>query len=576
MPRSLRPSRHTTLALCLGLATLAGAGEPPPRPFPAEDGWAAPSTLAQGTEGLIAGTTSRGAIEAGVACLREGGSAVDAALTVALAQVARAAGAWVSYAGILGAVVYEAKSGEVFALDAGFDRPRAEPDPATIPSAPTPSGRTALVPGFMAGVEALHQRFGSRPFAQLFQPAIEVAERGLVVDTVLGYCFGARREVLARLDATRATFEGPGRPYPTTGAVLRQPHLAATLRAVAAEGAAHMYRGAWAQQLVAAVQAEGGHLSLDDLASYRVRWEAPTQGTFGADQVHALGPTPLGGLHLVEGLQVLDALAPSPTTTAGPLTGPELRALGLTAQVGPLLTYLTPAQAAAFMPGVGLSRDRRLDRTQAGWIAQGLRARMQRPAVDARGHHSDAVVAVDAAGNAVALVHTINTETWGSTGLFVGGVSIPDAAHFQQAPLAAVPPGGRLPSPLEPYLVTREGAPRLVGASVGGGLHEATLAATYGVLRKGLDPQQAADMSRPLLALPPTPGAPLPDLAVIQGSIPGTTLAALRAAEASVIEVPALEARARLGNWVGIDLVPETGLRRGGAPSILSGDARAQ
>jgi gamma-glutamyltranspeptidase / glutathione hydrolase len=109
--------------------------------------------------------------------LKRGGSAADAVLTTALSQVALNAGATVSYAGILTAVYYDSSSGKVYSLNASWNTPRNETDPLSIPPQGTAFGRTALVPGFMAGVEALHQRFGRRPFAELFEPSIWLAEQ---------------------------------------------------------------------------------------------------------------------------------------------------------------------------------------------------------------------------------------------------------------------------------------------------------------------------------------------------------------------------------------------------------------
>ena len=72
---------------------------------------------------------------------------------------------WVSYAGIVSVIHYEAATGKVDTLSAGFGTCRAETDPASIPRPPSPSGRTALVPGFVAGAFAAHDRFGRLPWA---------------------------------------------------------------------------------------------------------------------------------------------------------------------------------------------------------------------------------------------------------------------------------------------------------------------------------------------------------------------------------------------------------------------------
>lgn len=142
-----------------------------------------PNNWADGSAGSIGSTTDPFAVHAGLKVLQEGGTAADAALTTALTQIALSAGSAVSYAGLLDALYYDASSGKVYSLNAGFNSVRAESDPASIPRAP--SGRTALVPGFMAGVQALHDRFGSKPFGELLGPAIWVAENGVPVSPMV-------------------------------------------------------------------------------------------------------------------------------------------------------------------------------------------------------------------------------------------------------------------------------------------------------------------------------------------------------------------------------------------------------
>jgi gamma-glutamyltranspeptidase/glutathione hydrolase len=89
------------------------------------------------------------------------------------------AGAAVSYSGILTAIYYGANTKKVYFLNASWNTPNYDADTSSIPPLGTPSGRTALVPGFMVGVRALHDRFGRRPFAELLEPSIWLAEKAL-------------------------------------------------------------------------------------------------------------------------------------------------------------------------------------------------------------------------------------------------------------------------------------------------------------------------------------------------------------------------------------------------------------
>ena len=101
------------------------------------------------------------------------------------------------------------------------------------------------------------------------------------------------------------------------------------------------------------------------------------------------------------------------------------------------LSYLTPEVTAFVLPGEEVTLESRLTKDWAERIWERMRAgELSLTLAPEDGTHSDAVVAVDRWGNAAAIVHSINTVTWGETGIFVDGISIPDAAAFQQAPMA--------------------------------------------------------------------------------------------------------------------------------------------
>lgn len=188
--------------------------------------------LAVGHQGIIAGSTGNVAVLAGRLALERGGSAVDAALATALTQICLAGGSWVSYAGFLQMMYHEAATGQIHNLNAAFNTVRNETDPATIPaddpedpSRPLPDGRTALVPGFMAGVEAAHRRWGVLPFETIFEPAVHFAENGFPVGQLLGGGIQRRKDVLSRLPETRAVFTKANGDFYERGDLFAQPHL---------------------------------------------------------------------------------------------------------------------------------------------------------------------------------------------------------------------------------------------------------------------------------------------------------------------------------------------------------------
>lgn len=100
---------------------------------------------------------------------------------------------------------------------------------------------------------------------------------------------------------------------------------------------------------------------------------------------------------------------------------------------------------------------------------------------------------VDADGDIAALCHSINTAMWGTTGIVVDGIPIPDPAAFQQPALAHLAPGDRLPMPVEPAIAFRHGRPILACSSIGAGLHPATVLGLHRVLALGQPVATAID-----------------------------------------------------------------------------------
>lgn len=160
--------------------------------------------------------------------------------------------------------------------------------------------------------------------------------------------------------------------------------------------------------------------------------------------------------------------------------------------------------------------------------------------------HSDGVVAVDARGNVAAILHTINTGGWGTTGIFVDGVSIPDSAAHQQQSILAVGPGGRIPDHGPPTIVLKNGKPVLAGSATGNGNVHTNWQSIYNVLGFSMSPQEAVD-------------APKVFGTTIQQSdfdVEVVDTARLLGAKLNVVE---RFAGNQLGFWVGLQIDPVTG-----------------
>jgi gamma-glutamyltranspeptidase/glutathione hydrolase len=539
------------------------------------------------SRGMVTGTTGSAAIEAGVDMLREGGSAADAAAATALAQICLAAGSWVSYAGIYSMVYFEASTGKLHNLNAGFNTIQAEDDPLGIPGPNLgdlgkgglsafqyeASGRTALTPGFMAGIEATHRRFGKLPLRAIFAPAIRYAEEGFPWTAGHAQQYAFRSSVLSRLPHTRSVVaKADGSPY-SAGENFRQPALAETLRRAAAEGISeYMYRGAWAEALVAAVRADGGRMTMADLRDYEVIWSEPTHASYHGHDIYSHGLPAAGGVSLAEAMNLAEL---SELSRKGRYSqSPE--ALFWLAQIAKPAFVLGSApvadgaglQAAIRSLGIDLSLPSRLSKrtSRALWDAMrsgrlpGIGAAAAVPA------HSDSVVAIDQWGNMAAVVHSINTVSWGSTGIFVEGISIPDSAAFQQHAVAAAGPGRRLPDPTNPGLVLKGGKPVMAFGSIGAGLHIRTVGSLIGVLDFGLTPQQAIN----------EPSIGCFEMGSIQRLTVGSKefapefLQAVRDLGQDVIESDPMR-----GYWIGIQVDPVTRELHGGSIRELAMGGRA-
>jgi len=457
--------------------------------------WPAQAKVVEGQLGLVAATMSPIAVHAGMEALRQGGTAADAAATVALTQITTALGSYVSYAGILQLVYYDAKSGKVSTLNGGWNSYLGETDPKSIPvddlgpvafgMKPTEGaeGRKTLVPGFMAGIEQMHKRFGRLPFRELFQPAIWYAENGVTISPMIEKFFSMREKYLSRTAEGRAFMNQAGDGLPKSGGRFVQAELAKTLRAVARSGSSYMYTGAWGEQFVQAVQREGGKATMEDMKRYRPIWEEPLSTTFLGHTVFVPGNSNGGGSQVLEALNLAEELKLDQMGSyqKDPKAFRTLsRILRKVEYDSYMAKYLRTNESSS------LSVDR-ISKAYAKAQASAL-DEVRDPPQPEDIHHSDSVVVVDRWGNVAALVHTINTVLWGTTGIVVGGIPISDAAGFQQASMAMIKPGDLVPHDMTPAIAMAGTRPVLAIASIGESLTPETVRVLVGTLANHLDP----------------------------------------------------------------------------------------
>ncbi|MEE9479642.1 MAG: gamma-glutamyltransferase [Kiloniellales bacterium] len=248
----------------------------------------------------------------GVDILKRGGNAIDAGVAVGFALAVT-----LPRAGALGGggfmMVHHAETGETVAIDYREMAPAAAHRDMYLDAAGEVDTQLARythhaagVPGAVAGLVHVLDRYGTLPLAEVLAPAIRLAERGILVTQDLSGSLESRRERLRRWPATAAIFyHEDGRSY-RPGERLIQVDLAWSLRQIAAHGADAFYKGAIAERIAADMAAHGGPMTLEDLAAYRVAVRAPVRGTYRGYEIASMPPPSSGGVHLVQILNLLE------------------------------------------------------------------------------------------------------------------------------------------------------------------------------------------------------------------------------------------------------------------------------
>ncbi|HUR56473.1 MAG TPA: gamma-glutamyltransferase family protein [Opitutaceae bacterium] len=266
------------------------------------------------------------AAEAGIAVLKAGGNAIDAAVATSLALgVAEPYGSGLG--GKLMLLYYEAKSGRTFAVDA-MDAAGSVDVGAYVarPDEDRTYGYGAVcIPGLGAGLWAAHQKWGAKKWADDIEPAIALARTGFTVLPKSRDFIEEQEKKLRRGDPEIARLYLPGGQLPEAGSSLPNEDLARTMELLARAGRDGFYRGPVAEAIVAASRSGGGSITLDDLARYEARIVEPITATFRGYTL-VCAPPPVSGAALY--LPVLKALE-SETFAPGPLrTAENLDKLG--------------------------------------------------------------------------------------------------------------------------------------------------------------------------------------------------------------------------------------------------------
>lgn len=440
------------------------------------------------------------ATKVGLAVLQRGGNAADAAVAVAFAlAVVRPQSGNLGGGGF--ATLYDAESRGVWILDFRETAPR-------LANKDTRTGAAAAgVPGTVAGLQALHERFGSRPWKELIEPAILLAKE-------------AREDAELAADIEHANktrkLEIPN-PLPP-------PELAATLHRIAEHGARDFYEGDIAKKLVDGAKGGGGVICFRDLADYKPVWRAPLKLLFGEYEIFTVPPPSGGGLVIGETLNIL--------------ANDDLRASGF--QTAATLYLLLEAQRRAFIDRYRYVADPASARIPYRDLLSRQRGESWRKTIQERvigtamlaeprelgaeGEHTTHFTIADARGNVVALTTTLGDD-------FGSGFLVPSLGFFLNTANAdfgekpnAIAPGNRAVSSLSPTIILRDNRPFLaIGTSGGTAIPTAILQVFLAVVVHGKSLQDA-------VAAPRYHHAAIPDEMVTErGRAPQGTIDALNA-----------------------------------------------
>ncbi len=467
-----------------------------------------------GDRGMVVSQNQR-ASDIGAQVLRDGGNAVDAAVATAFALAVL-----LPRAGNIGGdgymLLHLAGENRSVAIDYRSMAPAAATLERFIGAdggieGETAGWKAAGVPGTVAGLALAHRRHGRLPWARLLQPAIELADNGVVLSRDEAFALDWGRERLARSPAGAGVFLHPDGSALRAGERLRQADLAWSLRLIARDGADAFYRGPIAQRLVAAMRRHGGLIAADDLARYRALERTPLRTTYRGLEVVSMPPSSGGGASVLEMLNLLEHedLAAHGAGSAAALHAmaeaiklawaDRARHAGDPAFVNaPVAGLVSKAYADArwklFSP------DRALDATA---LAAGDPLPHESPQTT---HFS----VVDADGNAVSNTFTLGSDfgagvmaegTGFLLGNLIGNFSLRAQLAARKEPGRAVAnalqPGRRPVSSMSPTLVLRDGKAWLVTGSPGGNTIPGTVMQTIvDVVDFGMNIAEAAHRPR--------------------------------------------------------------------------------
>jgi len=246
------------------------------------------------------------ATQIGLGILKQGGSAVDAAIAVNVALgLMEPTGNGIG--GDLFAIVWDAKTKKLYGLNASGPAPKKLSleyfQNNNLSEYPEFGPLPVTVPGAVAGWSELHNKFGKLPIKSLFKPTIEYAKNGFPVTETIAYYFESNKQRFKDYPNFKEVWMANG-DVPKTGEIFKNPALGRTLEILSEKGLDQFYTGNIAKITAGFIQEQGGFLSYEDLKSFQPEWVEPISTNYRGYDVWELPPNTQG----LATLQILNIL----------------------------------------------------------------------------------------------------------------------------------------------------------------------------------------------------------------------------------------------------------------------------
>lgn len=471
----------------------------------------------QSRMGMVA-SQERHATEAGLQVLKEGGNAIDAAVTVGFTLAVT-----LPRAGNIGGggfmLVHLAKPNETFAIDYREKAPKAAFRDMFLDETgnynPEKSQYSYLavgVPGTVAGLTMALEKYGTISLESALKPAIELAEKGFPISEDLQKALALAQSRMKVSPASMAIFyKQGGVPY-QTGELLVQNDLANSLRLIAKEGSAAFYKGAIADAIVADMKAHDGLITKDDLANYKPVKREAVHGTYRGYDIYSMPLPSSGGIHLIQILNLLEAY---PIGSLGHNTAQTIHYMAESMK----LAYADRSKFLGDSDFVPVPVSGLISKRYATELRRKINPNQATPSqkilpgnpnqyaesIDTT-HYS----VIDKYGNAVANTYTLNLEfgtkfTVAGTGIllnnemddFSSKPGVPNAFGLIGGEFNAIAPEKRMLSSMTPTIVMQQGNPFLVTGSPGGStIITSTLQIIMNVIDHGMNIAAATNAVR--------------------------------------------------------------------------------